>query len=714
MTNSLRRLLVTVCGVVFVAGLVLGTIYTYTARTLFNPDIFAARVADGLADPQMAQLVSEQLADEIISVRQDLIAYRPVMVGALERVVSSTPFRAVVRRAVRQAHQTLLSKHGENIALSVGDLSVVARDALAQYPQLASKIPPEALEALQSTKNWTPGKGIARVLNVAGRMRKRALVLLAIGLVAGVVGFALARRKDRFLLRAGVGLALTALVVGVSAQFGAPLLAAVVKPRFASDLVRGLWPAIVTPLALRMWILGGIGITLVAGVTSTFRRVDLLASGSAIWHVVAARPHHRGLGLLRGAFLAVVGGVSIFHPAAVLDIAVVVAAGILFFFGIQEIFSIVLDLLPEIDDAAQKKGSSLSRVITACVLALAVIGGGVWWMTREDTKAPVAGPVVMACNGHPELCDRHFNEVAFAASHNSMSGADIRDWMFPNQNAAIPQQLEDGVRGFLIDVHYGIPIGERVKTILDTEVNSMAKYEEAMGKDALAAAMRARERMVGEPTGPKDVYLAHGFCELGATKFVDCLTEMRDFLVLHPDDIVIIMVQDEGVSPADVADCFQRSGLIEMVYRGPVTKPWPTLREMVESNQRVVVMAENHWEGVPWYHGAFEVCQETPYRFLKVEEIASAKANKPGRGGTSGSLLLMNNWIETTPTPLPSNAEIVNSYDFLLKRARACKKTRKMMPNLVAVDFYKTGDLIRVVDALNGVEEPQTAAATKK
>jgi hypothetical protein len=84
-------------------------------------------------------------------------------------------------------------------------------------------------------------------------------------------------------------------------------------------------------------------------------------------------------------------------------------------------------------------------------------------------------------------------------------------------------------------------------------------------------------------------------------------------------------------------------------------------------------------------------------------------SNRPGRGGTSGSLLQMNNWIETTPAPMPSNAAIVNAYDFLLKRALACKKSRKMMPNLIAVDFYKTGDLIRVVDALNGVEEPQTA-----
>jgi hypothetical protein len=88
MPSSLRRFLVTLCGVISVAALVLGTVYTYTARTLFNPDVFAARVADGLADPQMATLVASELTDQIIAVRQDLIAYRPLMIGALERVVA--------------------------------------------------------------------------------------------------------------------------------------------------------------------------------------------------------------------------------------------------------------------------------------------------------------------------------------------------------------------------------------------------------------------------------------------------------------------------------------------------------------------------------------------------------------------------------------------------------------------------------------------------
>src|SRR5205814_1245455 len=113
----------------------------------------------------------------------------------------------------------------------------------------------------------------------------------------------------------------------------------------ASDLVRGLWPAFVAPLALRMWILGAFGLTLVAGVTSTFRRVDLVASGGAIWNMVGGRSTHASLGLLRGVLLAVFGGVAIFHPDLVIDTLVVIAAAALFFFGIQEIFTVVLDWL---------------------------------------------------------------------------------------------------------------------------------------------------------------------------------------------------------------------------------------------------------------------------------------------------------------------------------------------------------------------------------
>jgi hypothetical protein len=41
----------------------------------------------------------------------------------------------------------------------------------------------------------------------------------------------------------------------------------------------------------------------------------------------------------------------------------------------------------------------------------------------------------------------------------------------------------------------------------------------------------------------------------------------------------------------------------------------------------------------------------------------------------------------------------------VLRRCRKCAKERKHVQNIVAVDFYRTGDVFRVVDALSGVAE---------
>jgi hypothetical protein len=89
--------------------------------------------------------------------------------------------------------------------------------------------------------------------------------------------------------------------------------------------------------------------------------------------------------------------------------------------------------------------------------------------------------------------------------------------------------------------------------------------------------------------------------------------------------------------------------------------------------------------------------QETPYKFRKPAEMSCA----PNRGGTRGSLFQINNWIDTTPHPKPSNAAIVNAYDTLLARAQRCQAERGRKPTILAVDFYRTGALVTVVRALN-------------
>ena len=47
----------------------------------------------------------------------------------------------------------------------------------------------------------------------------------------------------------------------------------------------------------------------------------------------------------------------------------------------------------------------------------------------------------------------------------------------------------------------------------------------------------------------------------------------------------------------------------------------------------------------------------------------------------------------------------MNAREVLLARARACERERGMLPNILAVDFYRSGDLFGVVDTLNGLKE---------
>jgi hypothetical protein len=185
------------------------------------------------------------------------------------------------------------------------------------------------------------------------------------------------------------------------------------------------------------------------------------------------------------------------------------------------------------------------------------------------------------------------------------------------------------------------------------------------------------------------------------------LADLRSYLVSHPGEVVIVINQDEGVAPADIKRAFARAGLLDLVYRGRFG-PFPTLREMIDSGQRLVVMAENKADDIPWYPPAYRnALQETPFTFRSAANLTDpsrlAASCRSNRGPASAPLFLVNNWVDTTPIPRASVAAVVNARSALLRRAQTCRRIRHRIPNLVAVDFYKRGDVLGVVRALNGL-----------
>jgi hypothetical protein len=281
-------------------------------------------------------------------------------------------------------------------------------------------------------------------------------------------------------------------------------------------------------------------------------------------------------------------------------------------------------------------------------------------------------------------------------------------WFASLQERPIAGQLEDGIRGLLLDTHYAERLRNgRIRTdFADAGDFRRAVQQDGVSEESVQAALRLRGRAGFRGVGRRGMYLCHTFCELGSTPLGDVLSDVHDFLVVHPADVLVIVNQDY-VTPTDFVAAVRAADLGRFAFEPPAGGRWPTLREMIDRDRRLVLLAEHHAGAAPWYRPAYaRLLQETPFSFGRPAELTDAAGLaatcRPNRGTPGAPLFLVNHWINTDPVPRPANASIVNAYGPLLRRAETCGELRGRRPNLLAVDFYERGDLFRVVDRLNG------------
>jgi hypothetical protein len=262
------------------------------------------------------------------------------------------------------------------------------------------------------------------------------------------------------------------------------------------------------------------------------------------------------------------------------------------------------------------------------------------------------GPVIDACNGAAALCDRRFDEVAYLVTHNAMSNAEDH-FILPNQTFPIYRQLEDGVRGLMLDVH-----------------------ENADGA----------------------VCLCHGDCRFGQRLLVDGLGDIRQFLDCHPDEVLTIIFESY-VPESAIEQGFVDSGLIRYVRAQPIDTAWPTLRELIAADERLVVFTADDARTLPWHLYTYDYAWENPYHAEAPAELSCAE----DRGSRARSLWVFNHFL-TAPTARPDLAEMINHDPFFGDRVDACRADAGGdLPNFVTVDFYEIGDGLAVVDRLNGI-----------
>ena len=244
--------------------------------------------------------------------------------------------------------------------------------------------------------------------------------------------------------------------------------------------------------------------------------------------------------------------------------------------------------------------------------------------------------------------ESRYDQIAWLVTHNAMSNRE-EGWWFPNQSYGLTRQLNDGVRGLMLDIH-----------MIDDQP-----------------------------------YLLHSRAMLGKIPLATGLTEIRTFMKKNPRAILTLIF--ESYAPAiQVRKAIEAAGLLDLVHQQATAQSWPSIKEMVAQNKRLVVFTDAGGGDWPGYHDVWKFCQETHFSVKQTQDFSYRR----NRGKQSNPLFILNHFL-TRPTAGVGLAAQANSPAILKPRLDGCEKATMRFPNYVAVDFYELGDTASLLREFN-------------
>ena len=708
MSSATRRRLSVACIVAGTIALLAGLPFAYLDQNVFEARGFADNVTETLQDSAVRAQISSDVTGALVSANPQAVSIVPVLNTVFDSVLRSPQAASVVRAAAIETHNAVFSQTEGSVVIDLANLGIIAFEfAQTQNPGIANELSrPREIALKIADRSLT-----VRAVRLANTVRALALVLPLAAILLFGVGLFIVPDRRRAAIDVGSALFLTGVLLFAAYLIVGTVLLAGSTGR-ERDVVAGVWRAFMHGFVIWCALVALAGAIIGASAASVMRELDPARVPLLLWNRITHVPDRTWKLVVGAVALIFVGASVIADPLGALRLLATIFGAWLVFAGTVTLLRLLIGPAPPEPDDEVSARVLWRRLIPAVLAGVVLVGGGaiVVGTTIDDRARP--DPVVSTnpgCNGHLELCDRRLSEVTFPATHNSESSAQAL-FLNPNHGIDIQSQLDLGVRGLLIDAYLG-QRNDQGTVRTDLAPKAVDAVEAQIGANGLAAAQRlAGSVAFGPVAGDKELYLCHVLCELGALKAVDVFREIRDWMDRNPREVLMIVIEDAAPT-ADIKRELEAGGLAELASAVPIRagEPTPTLRSLVDSGRRLLVMAEDKGDATGWYRRAFDVLQETPFAFTSTAQLERPESCRPNRGGTRPPLFLMNHWVESYP-PRPRDATVVNEREFLVRRARECAQIRDRTPTLIAVDFVERGNLIGAVDELNGV--PENAGGT--
>lgn len=318
----------------------------------------------------------------------------------------------------------------------------------------------------------------------------------------------------------------------------------------------------------------------------------------------------------------------------------------------------------------------------------AIVGGGIVLPGSNTDTAPPPSYIFNqcadqsnCCNGLENTCDLKVTEILYAGLHNAQSTVQDGFFITPNHQYNLLSALDYGYRVINLDI--------------------------------------------GRCDG--DLSLVHGLCKLGTTDPSDTFRGIMQWLTKNPREVVLIPIQidaeaggedEPAIQLAQIYNMLNRiDGFTSRMYRKESGSEWPTLREMIEADQRILIFTYNgpvctadDVACPPGFHDWWQFAGETKFEFADADDFADkTEACTITRGRLVAPFYALN--LFTTIPSKQLATDLLNTRSFLEEHIAACSQVSSGQEvNILFVDFWEEGDVPRVVQTHNRQLVPSTSA----
>ncbi|OMJ13900.1 PI-PLC X domain-containing protein [Smittium culicis] len=309
------------------------------------------------------------------------------------------------------------------------------------------------------------------------------------------------------------------------------------------------------------------------------------------------------------------------------------------------------------------------------------------------------------CNGYFELCDRPYSSIAFPTTHNSF--AYDPNNIASNQNKPITNQLDDGVRAFMLDLH------------------------KPVSSSSLQAALSSNSNKRQQELPVANIEMCHNTCLLLDTgSFVKTLALFKTYLDANKSEVITLILENyDNFASSEIYSNFQNAGLADYLFNPnsfsniASNSVWPTLNQIISSGKRLVVFSSaiNDATNYPQIIGQSSYISQTSF------EVASSLTSPQTPPNFScvitpspkKSLVILNHFVfvnrligtVTYEVPNANASAYVNTLDSTISHSSLCSSL-SIFANFIAFDFYDVGDLFKAVASINNLTFAQHTTNT--